>query len=356
MMVRGVFLLALAAAFWVGGTEARAQSFDCYEAGTPVEHLICNDSVLRDLDSRMGEVYAAQRARGGEDLKRSQRAWVTRRLGQCGIPAKGGLPAAAERWRATPCLVDMYRARLAELGSPSPAQPQPAAVSTPDFIHPLCLMDLIGFEPDVPPVPVAACNRGNAHVPVEIKDGTLSATGASEGSLVYLAYQPIGALPDKRQALLVHWNGGGSGLFSLVGAVRRAAGSRGESVISMDTVVGGGDRCMGGLSDASLQGSRLTVDSFVTPADFLMAVTGAEDVDATVCAACCFATVKIAYDLGVSDPSGRILSAKIEAPELDAASKGDRCLQKALPSLAEGQVLDKPALDAVAAKLKACLN
>lgn len=89
-------LLALAAS-GVG-----AASFDCTQASTRVEKLICADAELSRLDAKLGEAYA--RARRSTDdaatLQAAQRAWLAQR----------------NRCDDSDCLAERYRQRIAALG------------------------------------------------------------------------------------------------------------------------------------------------------------------------------------------------------------------------------------------------
>lgn len=61
-------------------TGARAASFDCKLAKTPMERAICGNAALSALDERMAQSYqralAALSPAGGTALKTSQRAWL----------------------------------------------------------------------------------------------------------------------------------------------------------------------------------------------------------------------------------------------------------------------------------------
>jgi uncharacterized protein len=99
---------------WAQDGDARP-SFDCTEAGAPLEALICADPALADLDRALADSYhAALATRVGEAqllLREEQRVWAQRRSATCGI--EGGLAAEADD--AVGCLAALYRARIAEL-------------------------------------------------------------------------------------------------------------------------------------------------------------------------------------------------------------------------------------------------
>ena len=85
-------------------------SFDCGKAGTPIEHAICANTALAQLDTRMARAYRLRSTSGDPDndarVRKDQRAFISNRNTRCG--AQQG--AALER-----CLTGLYQARLAEL-------------------------------------------------------------------------------------------------------------------------------------------------------------------------------------------------------------------------------------------------
>ena len=81
---------------------ANAASFDCAQAGTAVEHMICGDEALSALDELLGDRYV-RALKKGEDpkaVKAAQRAWLRETRDACGDAA---------------CLKSAYEARVAEL-------------------------------------------------------------------------------------------------------------------------------------------------------------------------------------------------------------------------------------------------
>lgn len=85
-------------------------SFDCGKAGTPIEHAICANVALAQLDSRMARLYRLVSTTGYQDnddrVRAAQRAFIGNRNARCG----GQQGAALES-----CLTRMYQARLDEL-------------------------------------------------------------------------------------------------------------------------------------------------------------------------------------------------------------------------------------------------
>ena len=116
--MRLLFVLAAVAAL-AAQTPARAASFDCAAAKTPVEKLICSDPELSDLDGRLGQAFQAARGpldpKAREWLQKAQRGWLNARLGWCGIPGAGGEGKSSDAAKA--CLTQLYRDRLAAFQS-----------------------------------------------------------------------------------------------------------------------------------------------------------------------------------------------------------------------------------------------
>ena len=244
---------------------AEGASFDCLKAATPIEQIICSDPQLITLDGALGEAFAGFRQRLPEKDRAGalaeQRAWLALRLKQCEVPTKGGEEVALDvRWRAAPCLDEMYRARLAALRAavepPAPALPQSVE---PGFIHPACLWHLVEQDPDektrTPPrIPLGACTLGSRHIPISAgKDGSLSAPGAAEGFNSSLSYRLVGKLPDGRDVAVIWYNSGGTGQFSELYLLQRTptSGLR-DVLLSGELIGGGGDRCNGGIEQAKL--------------------------------------------------------------------------------------------------------
>ena len=89
-------------------------SFDCTQAKSIDEQLICSKLELARLDRRMGEVYVAAKATlpKGEksSLLQTQRQWLSGHDQACGITEQGPLPDSAAE-----CLTGRYQARTGEL-------------------------------------------------------------------------------------------------------------------------------------------------------------------------------------------------------------------------------------------------
>jgi len=101
----------LASALLLFFSPADAQSFDCNKASTPVEHAICNDKALGELDTTlasqlkvsMSNANPEQRA----DFLRDQRQWLKYRKQHCAASS----PTAGES--LPECLAAVYRDRIA---------------------------------------------------------------------------------------------------------------------------------------------------------------------------------------------------------------------------------------------------
>lgn len=85
-------------------------SFDCGKAGTPIEHAICANTALAQLDTRMARAYRLRSTSGDPDndarVRKDQRAFISNRYTRCGAQQGAALEG---------CLTGLYQARLAEL-------------------------------------------------------------------------------------------------------------------------------------------------------------------------------------------------------------------------------------------------
>lgn len=303
-------------------TAPAAPSFDCNKASTSGEKLICGDYALSALDQSLADAFQGlrqQRSGAARDrLVGEQRAWLAGRDRSCGIPVGGAEPTLAQRWAWAPCLADRYRERLTQLGVTVPPVERPAGATGGGFIHPLCLDLATGArasEGTEHPIPVLleACNRGFRHVDVSSDDdGSLSASGAYSGSPTWFAYRPVGRFAGGETVVEVRWNGGGTGQFSEVDALRTTS-SGGETTISARTLVGGGDRCNGGI-DRTTMPEEGVIELVVraTPGDLIAAGDPAIDTsryDLAYCAICCAGTMT--YRFTVSTSKQTLVSATV---------------------------------------------
>lgn len=91
-------------------SEGFAASFDCQKASTSIEHAICMDKTLSELDGELGMLYSeALKGAGDQKLLRSeQRYWISAVRDKCGD---------------TDCLTLAYRDRIAVLTGVDEPQP-----------------------------------------------------------------------------------------------------------------------------------------------------------------------------------------------------------------------------------------
>jgi hypothetical protein len=199
---------------------------------------------------------------------------------------------------------------------------RPAAAGQPGYLHPLCVglaVDHVFGEGGQPrSVPGGACNAGFRHVPVETgEQGQLSAAGASDGFRDWIAYRPLGRLADQREALLVYYNGGGTGTFSAIVALARARGvDSGAESITAERLVAGGDRCVGGITSAKLVDDRtISYGVNAVPGDFVNgAGTEADTEGLPWCMVCCYGVLHFQHRLGRE--SDTLAFATIESLEM----------------------------------------
>jgi uncharacterized protein len=331
-----------------------AASFDCFEAKRPVELLICSDSELVRLDGALGEAYAARRQASAGDAERAalaseQRVWLQRRLDACGLPTSGGPLTPELRWRAAPCLAEIYRQRLAALGRPEPAPKIAATSAAACPLHPLCLESALGgptsrdgAEEGAPPVdvPARACNDGNRHVAVDVAgDGTCSAAGATLGLPTWFGYRVFGRTTGGRDLASIGYSTGGTGMFTEIVEIQRRP-ANGDELVSARPLVPGGDRCFGGIVGAALiDGGIVEVETQATMVDFFASADPEfPDYDGHLpsCAACCFAIVRRHYPPAGDD---RLISATIEWDWADALIHDDpvlACVDRRLRTVVSG--------------------
>lgn len=99
-------------AFW--GAPAEAQSFDCTKATTRVEHAICNDKVIGELDTKLARTFKDALAASSDkrqSLLREQRGWLAQRDKTC-VGVAPGTEAAMHA-----CLDTLYQNRISQLQS-----------------------------------------------------------------------------------------------------------------------------------------------------------------------------------------------------------------------------------------------
>ncbi len=102
-MARSYWMIVGMAGLLTAAVPARAASFDCARAATPVERQICADPALSDADAALGTGFEAALAASPtpQSLRASQRQWVTE---------------ARNKAKGRDALLAAYRERIGELG------------------------------------------------------------------------------------------------------------------------------------------------------------------------------------------------------------------------------------------------
>jgi hypothetical protein len=241
------------------------------------------------------------------------------------------LPADADadlpgRWRALPCLIGLYRARVAVLGGALPAQ----AITSPDAdLHPFCLEPFWsvagGDRKPAASVDLALCRRGTAHIAIERNESVRFADRLDlrVGPSGYFGYRPVGKLDGGAEVYALFENGGGTGQFSALIAVTR----EGER-LRAGQVVGFGDRCNGGLGDATMAGPRsVRAEGRITVSALTEVAASAREIvdkkkpgeagpkeDLADCAVCCVGAALLDTDMtsGKQELAGAVIEE--EAP------------------------------------------
>ncbi len=324
------FLALLLAAGVARADERPRPSFDCEKAKAPIEVLICTDAALAALDEALGRAFQARRSAASgaarDKLVGEQRAWLGQRTKGCALPADAENDLAG-RWRALPCLIGLYRERVAALGGAAPALPTPGADSD---LHPFCLEPFWsvagGDRKSMSEVDLALCRRGTAHIPIERNAAVRFADRLDlrVGPSGYFGYRPVGTLDGGAEVYALFENGGGTGQFSALIALTRA-GER----LRAGKVVGFGDRCNGGLGDATMAGPRtVRAEGRVTVAALAdLAATAREIVDGKKptepapkenladCAVCCAAAALLDTDMisGRHELAGAVIDEDVPA-------------------------------------------
>lgn len=108
-------------AFALSGT-LQAASFDCTKAGNRIEHMICDNQAVSDLDSEMANVYKTAIANGDADkIRAEQRAWLKSRV---------SVKSADE-------LASSYKQRMEQLRAPVAEVPAEVPAATKESNKPV---------------------------------------------------------------------------------------------------------------------------------------------------------------------------------------------------------------------------
>lgn len=265
-----VFLLAVISA---GVEPALADdtpgpSFDCNKARAPIELVICTDLALGTLDGALGKAYFERRealsGEARETLLADQREWLGKRTASCPVP-KDPETDIVGRWKAEPCLVKLYEARIRALGGQVPilAEGAPAAMVPPLCFDALQLFGMVETAAGAGSViDLSLCRAALAHVPVE--PGAPGYFFQRRADFRFpagtMGYHSIATLSDGRWILELVDNGGGTGWFSSLLLMQR----RGEDLV-LERSIFFGDRCNGGLDSAEhLDGTRIRAEVNIT--------------------------------------------------------------------------------------------
>src|SRR5690606_14949691 len=102
---------------------------------------------------------------------------------------------------------------------------------------PLCIAAAQPYVDETPsaPVPLAACNAGNAANPPAEEAAGLAVRSPRGGAFPFYAYRAAGRLPDGREVGLVRANAGNTADLSRLVALRRSPGAAGEVLLTVET-------------------------------------------------------------------------------------------------------------------------
>lgn len=109
--------VAIALVGFLAVTPVNAASFDCAKASTTVEHFICDNNDVSQLDQQLAERYklALQGKENAEDVRRAQRAWIT----------------ARDKCPNVNCMRSAYRTRIAQLAPAPPSEVREVSGNAP---------------------------------------------------------------------------------------------------------------------------------------------------------------------------------------------------------------------------------
>lgn len=315
--MRALFITAvIVLAGFTTSARADSPSFDCEQATTPIEYLICGDHELGRLDAKLAKLIAVQ----------ERRDWLQDRLKRCGIPAKGGAPEEPQTWRWAPCVAELSRERLRRLGQD---EPDPVMPADPDFVHPLCLLTR--------PIDLTACTRGYHHVPVQriegrdwYRSGWLAVGGDWAGGLA-TEFHRIGAWSGG-EALLVNDSFEGSGQDFSIHVLKRAGDTATlDYVFDRSSGFVDGDAMDDAIVGAKVfDDGRIEVERQVTPYGLIRFANplGPEDmVDGLTFADAYYGTVR--QEFSTMNQDGKALSVTLG---LKDAASGKVAIPTATPS------------------------
>lgn len=104
-----------------------------------------------------------------------------------------------------------------------------------------------------------------------------------------ILYRYVGKLVNnsqQRYIFEINWSGGGTGFFSMVVAMKLN-----DNILSLDKSYNGGDRCNGGITQASIKNNQVHYQANTTPYDLLNLSFNQnnkeKEINAATCAVCC---------------------------------------------------------------------
>jgi uncharacterized protein len=113
--LRRAALACVVVAVWMSAPVAQAASFDCGKAHSPMEHMICGDAGLSQLDEQLAATYRQAVARDPQ-VRQQEQAWLRETQARC---------------TTTECLKAAYQERLQALGGTPQATPTPSTTQNP---------------------------------------------------------------------------------------------------------------------------------------------------------------------------------------------------------------------------------
>jgi uncharacterized protein len=165
LLFLGVSLVALPAT-------ARAASFDCRHASTPVEKLVCADAQVSKLDERVAEAYA-RAAIADPEWKARQHKWLSNVRNRC---------------EETVCLEKAYEQQLSILehaAAPETIEdPTSLSFVKPPYINPQIVEELTTWTSDHGDQ-VVAINLADSQKSNRFFGGALTGKGSGKNPFVY---------------------------------------------------------------------------------------------------------------------------------------------------------------------------
>lgn len=324
---------------------ASAPSFDCNNASTTLETIICEDGIIASLDTQLADAYSkkakALSAQEAKSLLSQQRQWLKRRYSECKISRGESDPTTDLQWAVAPCLAGLYRKRLADFGVTTSQPAADGGISArTGFIHPSCLYLVVGVgswyqqnpDPPMKELPINACNKGRSHWPTRQNGKFITSLGNDDGDFGQeFGYWFAGRLEDGRELAVVSYWGGGAMFNTAVVAITKKTKS-GQGWMSADVIYDGGDRANGGILDARPIAGGAIVEIEITPMDVLEEIgANSSDAQASGCTLCRAGSEEIV--LNFAKKSESVSSIKIDRRmKNQTGSESLKCLDAVVDS------------------------